>query len=129
MSDRSFRCRACGELRIATTTTGPLPTTCAACDPVAAVRRSAARVKNLAAKRAQQQELARLRELFGAAERAPGGADRRTLARAVRAVGAARGREETRAALLHLRDVAQVWADQIGAAPAPTPPAAEEAAA
>lgn len=126
---RPFRCRDCGELDLALTTTGPLPSVCDSCDPEAAVRRGAARDAARAARdaaravsrnRAQvvtglRARVAELEHVLGASSRVPGGVDRLVLAQAIRAVGQARGHAATRAALLHLRDVAQAWADQIGA--------------
>lgn len=113
---RPFTCRRCGQPAEADTTTGPLPSTCATCDPdtwatrqekraasLASARRRAARTREL------EQRVTDLEDLLGTAATVTG--SRLELARAVRAVGHAQGRDQTRDALLHLRNVAQAWAD------------------
>jgi hypothetical protein len=116
---RSFRCRDCGETRDVETTTGPLPSVCDVCDPEAPARRLAAR--EAAVRRGS--EVARLRARVAELEeqtvdlemrlRRGEPADRRSVTRAVRLLGMARGRQETIRRLMELSAECRAWADAL----------------
>ncbi len=112
---RSFRCLMCSLVAETETSTGPLPSICDGCDPDRAARREHNRSRNAAKARARTAELVLLRDLHHGTTSFPDGVDRQTIARAVRDLGHARGPEQTRKALLYLRDAAHAWAQQIPA--------------
>lgn len=117
MSPRTFTCHGCDQTQETTTTRGRLPTLCDACDPEGARRRLAERRRSteLAMLRVHVHTLReRLRDLEGTrAQLLDAENPRLELARAVRAIGQAAGRDETRLALLRLRDVAATWANTL----------------
>jgi hypothetical protein len=98
---RVATCRECGEQFLTPSSTGRLPVRCPKCVP-AGISRTASRYRvEVLELRARCEELERM---LADKPRFVAHADRAKLAAAIRAVGRAQGRDETAAALRHLRD-------------------------
>lgn len=128
MTARTFRCRDCGEERVASTSTGPLPTVCDVCDPEGAAERQRTRELARAGAARRAGELVTLRDRVAELEaalafdaqadrasyliREPG---RLAVAQAVRRLAAAEGRQQTAERLLELAAAARGWARVLAA--------------
>lgn len=122
IAPRSFRCSECSTVVEVHTRTGALPSRCDRCAPDGAARRAAANRKpSLAVRR--NAEIARLRARVAELEHALdfdveadrmarrlGTPSRETVARAVRRLAYAEGREGTARALLEVAAAARAWA-------------------
>lgn len=123
-TSRFFRCRVCSETFPVATLTGPLPSTCATCDPEGAARRRTdrnstyrKRKAEVLALRVRVAELERLLAVDAAITTRAAGLDlsdpdttgRALVGRAVRQVAHAEGKAATRDALLNLAAAARAW--------------------
>lgn len=108
---RTFVCRSCGLERAASTSTGPLPSVCATCDPVRAAERDAIRVAARLRAQRQAHDAGAARALRERPQLGP--PSRQTVALAVRQVADARGARATSSALLDLAAAALAWSDAL----------------